>query len=128
MQASGIATMPGLKALCAGWRWWTGELASLIPAPWRNAFVFRDDVVVIDVADADFLVSRDDGTKRRVIARIPRDDFAVRALQLSAPRTKGARLWLADPVVLRLPADAALHAHLAPAACGPPGSRKHSEP
>lgn len=107
MQALGL-TRPNdmLRRIGAGLRWWTGELAQLIPAGVREAFAIGSDATLIEVHAAEFVVNRQAGYRRYTVARIPRDDFAARTLRLSIPEARNA--LLADPVILQLPAAEAL--------------------
>src|ERR1700744_143404 len=90
------------------WRWWLAELAALVPQGLRDALRTADDAILIAVQPDDFVVTRRAGVYETVIARIPRDEFAARTLRLSTPHATGLRAWLADPVILQLPAGEAL--------------------
>lgn len=52
----------GISRLLAslGWffRWWFGQLASVVPAPVRRAFAARPDMVLVDVSGPEVLVMR----------------------------------------------------------------------
>jgi general secretion pathway protein L len=97
-----------IDALLAGWRWWIGELAALLPARLRAAFADPGDAIVIESGAEELQVVRRSGAVETMIARIPRDDFAVRTLSLSVPKPEGLARWLGEPVILELPASAAL--------------------
>src|SRR3569832_1386562 len=86
-----------------GWRWWTGELAALVPVRLREAS--GNDAILIGVQEHELVVSRRTGSHEYLIARVPRDDFTARTLRLSVPEQRGL---LADPVILQLPPDQAL--------------------
>ncbi|MEI9997226.1 MAG: PilN domain-containing protein [Rhizomicrobium sp.] len=94
--------------LRAGWRWWLDELASLVPRRLRDAFETGRDAILIEVRPAELIVARRTTAFETMIARIPRDAFAARTLRLSTPRATGLAAWLADPVILQLPAEDAL--------------------
>lgn len=108
MDAAGLSNGGWSTRVGAGWRWWLEELAQMVPGRVREAFATSDDAVVIDVQPEEFVVCRRAGAFETVIARIPRDGFAARALNLAVPRVTGFRRWLADPVILQLPAGEAL--------------------
>jgi general secretion pathway protein L len=110
MQAGDVGLRPGewLGRIGWGWRWWTGELAQLVPAAIREAFSTIGDALFIDAHETEFVVFRQNGSRLYTIARIPRDEFAVRTLRLSIPHESGLRSLFADPVILRLPAREAL--------------------
>lgn len=97
-----------LDRLLAGWRWWVGELASLLPAGLRDAFGGGRDAILIDASADEFVVTKRAGAFETVVARVPRDEFAGRTLRLSVPPAEGLTAWLADPVILQMPADEAL--------------------
>ena len=97
-----------LEQLAAGWRWWLGELASMLPQGLRNALRGADDAILIEAKPTEFIVVRRAGAFETVIARVPRDEFAARTLRLSAPQATGLAAWLADPVILQMPAEEAL--------------------
>src|ERR1700759_3879790 len=97
-----------LERLVAGWRWWLGELASLLPQGLRRAFSGANDAILIEAQPTEFVVVRRAGAFETVIARVPRDEFAARTLRLSAPQAEGLAAWLADPVILQMPAEEAL--------------------
>ncbi len=98
----------GIAQLHAAWRWWTSELASLLPERVRALFAARDSVVTIDPLDGEFLVGRHSGGRFETLAHVPRGELAPRALRLAVPQATGFRRWLSDPVILRLPKDEAL--------------------
>ncbi|MEI9886378.1 MAG: PilN domain-containing protein [Rhizomicrobium sp.] len=84
------------------------ELASLVPAGLREALGGGRDATIIEALPDEFVVARRTGGTEAVVARVPRDDFAARTLRLSVPQAAGLAAWLADPVILQLPADQAL--------------------
>jgi general secretion pathway protein L len=106
----GVLLRPGtwLDQLLAFWRWWRTELAALLPPSLREALRTADDATLIDVEPSEFVVCRRQGAVETVIARIPRDAFAGRALRLAVPHAEGLAAWFADPVILQLPAEDAL--------------------
>ncbi|MBL6940380.1 MAG: PilN domain-containing protein [Alphaproteobacteria bacterium] len=87
-----------------GWRWWTGELAAVLPKRVRDALATGDDAILVTAHDNELVVSRRTGLRELFVARIPRDAAAARALRLSVPQ----RGFLADPVILHLPPSQAL--------------------
>ena len=106
----GAELHPGewIEQLRAGWRWWLTELAECVPRSLREVFAADRDAILIAAEPAEFVVTRRAGAFEQVIARIPRDEMAVRALRLSVPRARGLAQWFADPVILQMPVRDAL--------------------
>ncbi|HEX4303128.1 MAG TPA: PilN domain-containing protein [Rhizomicrobium sp.] len=97
-----------LERVLAFWRWWLGELASLVPPGLRTAFSGGNDAILIEVQDSEFLIARRAGAFETVIARVPRDEYAGRTLRLSTAEKSGLAAWFADPVILQMPVSDAL--------------------
>ena len=91
-----------------GLRWWLTQLAPFVPLRLKEAFTISDDAILIAARPDEFVVTRRAGAFETPIARIPRDEFAARALRLSAPTKTGLFAWLADHVILLLAAEEAL--------------------
>ncbi len=106
MSGVGAQTI-GLR-LRTAWRWWTGEIGGLVPPRLRAALAGSRDAVFVVVLDQEFLVRRISGARDAVVARIPRDGYATRALRLSIPAVSGWRRWFSAPTILQLPANDAL--------------------
>jgi general secretion pathway protein L len=94
--------------LRTGWRWWVSTLAGLLPSGLRDAFSDRGDRIVIETGTDELQVVRRSRAHETVVARIPRDEFAVRTLGLSVPKPSGLARYFGDPVILELPPDSAL--------------------
>jgi general secretion pathway protein L len=108
MDGVALSTGTWLDRIMEAWRWWLDQLAGFLPASARHALTAPPDAILIDVEPDDFVIVRRAEGFESVIARIPRDEFAVRALRLSVPRGRGLTGLLSDPVILRLPAAEAL--------------------
>ena len=104
----GLRPVAMLDRLLALWRWWKRELASMLPQRLRDAFGGGRDALIVDAQPAEFVVCRRAGAFETVVARVPRDEFAGRALRLAVPPAEGLAAWLADPVILQMPAEDAL--------------------
>ena len=104
----GLRPVALLDRLLAGWRWWVGELASLLPQRLREALGGGHDALIVDAEPGEFVVCRRKGAFETVVARVPRDEFAGRALRLAVPPSEGFAAWFADPVILQMPAQEAL--------------------
>lgn len=96
------------ERLRSGWRWWVETLAGMLPQGLRDAFADRGDGIVIEAGPAELQVVRRGSRHETVVARIPRDEFAVRTLALSVPKPTGIATLTGDPVILELPAGSAL--------------------
>lgn len=101
-----------IAALQAGWHWWAGEIAALLPTGVRNALTSGVSIVAIDLeADAVVLRHFADGAVTEM-ARLPREDFDAAHLRAAlSSRLSGPRL-LRDAFALRLPDTAALRRNL----------------
>ncbi len=108
MSGVGAQTADLRLRLQSAWRWWTSEIAGLFPQRLRAALAGSQEAVFVDVLDGEFLVRLASGGRDAVVARIPRDGYAARALRLSIPAVTGWRRWLASPTILQLPANDAL--------------------
>jgi general secretion pathway protein L len=112
MLAQDLKSRPGAlwEGLKTGFAWWAGELGAMVPQSLRG--LFETGAITIDVTPSEIIVARRGGRNVTTLARIVRDDLAVRTLARSIPPEPRAVAWLADPVILRLPANDALERNL----------------
>ncbi|HXL98285.1 MAG TPA: PilN domain-containing protein [Rhizomicrobium sp.] len=92
----------------AGWRWWTAELAAMMPEHWRKALASNDPVIAIDVGDGDVVVRRFAADGAREIAHIPRAQFDAATLRRAVEPFLAQNWMLRDFFVLRIPDALAL--------------------
>lgn len=98
--------------LHAGWRWWSGEIAAMMPARLRSALSPGDPVIAIDLEAQEVVVRRFAQSGAQEIAHLPRADFTADTLRATL-RPYLARSWfLRDDFALRIPDAAALWRNL----------------
>jgi general secretion pathway protein L len=94
--------------LLDGWRWWLGQLWTLVPAKIQDALKTEEPVIAIDVEEREVIVRRFADNGDLEIARIPREGFDAATLhRVLAPHL--VPHWsMRDLFALRLPDGAAL--------------------
>lgn len=114
MSAEGLKARYGnwLAVLQAGWQWWRGEIAALVPLSLRRQLESAVCIVTIDLEADAVILRRFAAGGVAEIARLPRADFDAAHLRAAlAPQL--ARPWYRrDSFALRLPDTAALKRNL----------------
>lgn len=95
-----------LPSLLAAWRWWSGEIAALVPARWRQGLAGRRGRLVLVLGEGGAELVHRGGGRVETLARVdldPARQEAARAALAALP----ARLRRC-PAAVSLPADSAL--------------------
>ena len=100
------------ERLASAWRWWTGELASLVPERILSRFSRPQSRVVLSVSDDTLSVSRKIGSLVWTIVSLTRDDLQDEVLLAAARERLRLEVTESDVVVLRLPGSRVLRKRL----------------
>jgi general secretion pathway protein L len=98
--------------LHAGWRWWAGEIAAMMPDRLRGALSPGDPVIAIDVEDKDTIVRRFADRGEQEIARLKRADFTPEKLRAVLHPYLSKAWFLRDSFALRIGDSTALWRNL----------------
>jgi general secretion pathway protein L len=98
--------------LHGGWRWWSGEIAAMMPDGIRSALSPGDPVIAIDLEDKAVIVRRFAHGGAEEIARLPRADFTADTLRAVLRPYLSKPWFLRDDFALRIPDATALWRNL----------------
>src|SRR6202044_4278840 len=98
--------------LHAGWRWWVGEIAAMMPDGLRNALSPGDPVIAIDMEDKDAIVRRFANGGEQDFARLKRSDFTPEKLRAVLHPYLSKAWFLRDSFALRIGDSSALWRNL----------------